>query len=282
MTRLVLAGLVVASLACGSVRVAFPTGAGVPEPEAIARWWAATQTCKNASSYSAEIRIGGKVGTEKLRSGTLQGAMTRDGGIRLLAVAPVGAPIFVLAGTTERATLTLPREKRFITAATADIVWALIGLRLTPIDWLDLATGCVTSAPADSGERLGKSLFVRLQHNAGRVRLDPEGAAWRIVAGERPDLLIEYRQFQGSWPAAARVASRTDASVFVGLDMTFSQISVNDPALRPQAFVANVPADFLSMTLNELRAIGPLGVEGARPAPTKVSSLAMKAEEANR
>ena len=271
MARLILACTAVASIACGSVRVAFPTGVGVPEPQAIAHWWAATQACKNAGSYSAEVRLGGRVGTEKLRRSTLQGAMTRRGDIYLAAIAPFGAPIFILAGNTGRATLTLPHDQRFITAPTADIVEALIGLRLTPADWLDLMTGCVTSAPAEQGERLGKSVIVSLQHNAGRVRLDPDGAIWRVVAGERPDLLIEYGQFQGSWPAAARVASRPGANPFVSLDMTFSQVSVNDPALRAEAFVVNVPSDFLPMSLGELRSIGPLGSEGAGLHPTEAA-----------
>ncbi len=221
-------------------------------------WWTATQACKGAQTFSAEIQLNGNVGGEKLRRVTLQGAMTRNGEINLLAVAPMGPPIFNLAGRAERATLTLPHDKRVLVAPAPDIVEALIGLRLTPADWLDVLSGCVTGRPASDGVRIGKALIVTLQSGGGRERLDNDGTTWHVVAGERPDLLIEYQQFDGRWPNIAKLSSRPGAAVNVVLNMTISQIFVNTP-LEARVFAPPSTVGFQPMTIEELRSIGPLG-----------------------
>jgi hypothetical protein len=244
----------------------FPDGVRVPEPQAMEHWWNATNACKGAQSFSAEIGVSGNVGTEKLRRVKLQGAMTRKREIYLLAVAPFGAPIFTLSGHQDRATLTLPREKRVLTAPAADIVEALIGLRLGPDDWLDLLSSCVTDRVAGGGFRLeGMPDVMFLDVDAKtRLRLERNGAAWRIVAGKRADLLVEYGEFQGSWPGRVALTTPPGAAVAVDLTMTISQIFVNTD-LSAALFAGETPAGFQPMTLNELRAIGPLG-ESRAPA----------------
>ena len=244
--------------ACAPMRVVFPSGPAVPVANAPQLWWSATEACKGAQTFSAEIHVSGHIGAERLRRVTLQGLMTRRGEIRLLAVAPAGPPIFVLAGTADRATLTLPRERRVTVAPAADIVNALIGLRLAPVDWLDVLSGCVTAGVAADGVNIGGVTIVSIQGGAGRVRLENSGTAWRVAAGERPDLLVEYREFQGRWPNIATLSSRPGASVNVGLNMTINQIFVNTSG-DPRAFTLDVAADFQPMTLDELRAIGPMG-----------------------
>jgi len=257
-TRAGLACVAALACACATTRVAFPAGPSEAAPEAPQAWQTATEACRGAHTFSAEIHVNGRVGAEPLRSVTLQGAMTRNGEMRLVAVAFAGSPIFTLAGRTEQATLTLPRERRALTAPAADIIAALVGIRLTPVDWLDLLSGCVATAPANAGVRIGGATIVTLQADAGRVRLQQDGASWRIVAGDRPDLLVEYREYQGRWPRVARVTSHPGAAVAVSLNMTISQIFVNTPT-QARMFALDVPADYSPMTLDELRAIGPLG-----------------------
>jgi hypothetical protein len=255
------------AVACASApRIVFPAGAGVPEPNGLQLWWDATQGCKGAQTFSAELRLNGKVGTEKLRSVTLHAGMTRKGEIALDAVSPFGSAIFKLAGTAKTATLTLPHDKRVLVAPAADIVEALIGVRLTPDDWLDVLSGCVTSAhPADT-TRVGDVLIMQIERSGGRLRLDRDGAGWRIVAGERRDLLIEYRQFDGRWPSIAQLSSPPGAAVSVALNMTISQIFVNTD-LPTRAFEPPASDGFQPMSLAELRSIGPLGdVRSPRPA----------------
>lgn len=256
--RALLAGTLLVASACAPKVVVFPTGAGVPIPDALQVWWTATDACTGAQVFSAEIQVSGRIGAEKLPRVTLQGAMTRKGEIRLLAVAPAGPPIFVLAGRAEHATLTLPRDRRVLTAPAADIIDALIGLRLSPEDWLNILSGCVTSARPADGVLIGRDTVISMERGAGRVLLRKDGTVLRIVAGERPDLLVEYREFQGRWPSIVTLSSRSVATVNVGLNLTISQIFVNT-AIDPRAFALDVPADFRPMTLDELRAIGPLG-----------------------
>lgn len=251
----------IAAVACAQPRIVFPTGVPTPTAEALAQWTAATEACGGARVFTAEITADGLVGTERLRQVVLQGAMTRGGELRLLAVAPAGPPIFILAGRDERATLTLPRERRVLVAPAADIVAALIGLRLTAMDWLSVMSGCVAPAAAAEGGVIGGVTIVRLADGTTRVRLDKDGRDWRLTAGQRADLLVEYREFQGRWPRALQVSTPAQAPVAVGLSMSISQVNVNID-LSPRAFALDVPADYRPMTLDELRAMGPLGERG--------------------
>lgn len=281
-------GAVVGAACAPAPLVTFPAGAVTPTPEAAAIWQATTAACRSAANYSAEIVINGRVGSEKLRRVTLQGAMTRDGRIRLLAVAPIGGPIFLLAGRAERATLTLPHDHRVLVAPVADIVNALIGLKFAPADWVDVLSGCVggaqdagaeapaytrpagaeapaytrpagAEAPAyrASGGEVGGDIVMSLGPQA-RALLRKSGAEWRVLAGERPEAHVEYRAFLGRWPSDLRLTSSASADVPIDVRMAIGQIFVNTE-LQDRAFVAEVPADFMPMTLAELRAIGPLG-----------------------
>jgi len=250
--------------ACSGARIAFPEGPSVPAPDAVPHWVQASEACVGARTFSAELQLNGHVGDESLRRVTLQVAMTREGAIRLLAVAPVGAPFFTLAGRTDRATLTLPRERRVLVAPASDIVDALVGLKLRPVDWLNLLTGCVASGQAVDGVRVQDATIVALQDHAARVRIEQEGSTWRIVAGERPDLLVEYPEAQGRWPSVARLTSRRGAPLNVMLTMTIGQVNVNLD-IPEKAFVLEVPSDFQPMTLDELRAMGPLSAARSVP-----------------
>jgi hypothetical protein len=258
MLRRVLFVSVLAVAACGPTRVWFPAGPVESAPEAMEAWTAASEACRGASAFSAEVRVNGRVSDQRLRGATLQGLMTRDGGVLLRAVAPVGPPIFVLTGLTERATLTLPREQRVLVAPAADIVNALIGLPLAPLDLLEVLTGCVARGPATDGAKVGSALFVSLQGGAARARLVRAGSTWQVRAGERPDVLVEYGEYQGRWPSMLRLTSRSDAAVAVNLEMHIGQVFVNTPT-NPQAFVPSVDATWQPMTIDELRAMGPLG-----------------------
>lgn len=256
MAAWVLAG---AGMACTAPAVTLPT-AGEPEPQAAALHAAATDACRGAQSFSAEFRVNGTVGAERLRRVTLQGAMTRDGRITLRAVAPVGPPIFVMAGTAARAVLVLPRDHRYVDAAAADIIEALIGLRLTPADWIDLMSGCGAAGAPGPGIRAGRDVVVPVGDD-GRARLHREGATWRLVAAERPDARVDYAQFSGRWPSLARFTSRAGAAVPLALAVTIGQIFVN-AALPPRAFDLPSTSGMDAMSLSALRAAGPLGEKG--------------------
>ena len=244
--------------ACGRPHVVFPAGVGEPVPDTLQVWWAATDACKGAQSLSAELRGHGEVANERLGRFILHSAMTRKGEIRLEAIAPAGPAIFILAGRAERATLTMPREQRVLVAPAAAIVEALIGLKLAPDDWLDILSGCVSSAHPGEGVRVNNVMIMPLERNAGRLRLDREGSGWKIVAGERGSLLVEYGAFLGRWPSVVQLTSRPGAPVNVSVNMAISQVNVNTD-LPAATFVPNASVNYQPMSLAELRAMGPLG-----------------------
>jgi hypothetical protein len=253
--------LIAAAIACAPApRIMFPAGAVAPSAEAVAIWQSASAACRAAANYSAEIVIDGRLGAEKLRRVRLQGAMTRDGRIRLIAVAPIGGPVFVLAGQADRATLTLPHDRRVLVAPVADIVNALIGLKFAPADWVDVLSGCVASVSSPSGGQTGADVVVSLADGA-RALLRKSGAGWRVVAGERAEALIEYRSYLGTWPSAARINSAPSAAVPLSINLEITQIFANS-TLSDKTFTLEVPSGFEPMTLAELRAIGPLGAKG--------------------
>lgn len=268
--KLAIATVIVAgTVACAKVvppRVVVPPGTGTPEPKALDYWWAASNSCRTAQTFSAELKITGRVAGNKLGRATIHSAVTRQDQIRLEAVAPIGGPIFVLAGTARSATLTLPRDKRVLTAPAADIVEALIGIRLTPWDWLDVLSGCVRREAPASGVRIGDAVVLEAGSpnrpaEQGAIVLRPEGAAWRIAGGERVGANVDYQLFAGTWPAKLRINSRAGAPVELDLTIDVSQTFVNTE-FKPAVFQSPASGGFTPMTLAELRAIGPLGDKG--------------------
>jgi len=81
---------------------------------------------------------------------------------------------------------------------------------------------------------------------------------WRIEAGRLPDLTVEYRQIQNGLPRQLRLRSEPGAAPDVDLTLDVSQIEVN-VAVPNRTFVIEGGADAAPMTLEELRAAGPLG-----------------------
>ncbi len=76
--------------------------------------------------------MSGRAGGERVRGRILTG-LEAGGAVRLEAVAPFGAPFFVLAGRNERATLVLPREHRVLKdTGVAEVLERLTGLSLAP------------------------------------------------------------------------------------------------------------------------------------------------------
>ena len=152
-------------------RLPCPPGDGAPAPQGAAAWTQASEACRGARSLSAELRITGHAGPQKLRSATLHGAVTSEDQIYFEMPVPFGAPGFVLAGTGDRATLLLPRDKRVLHARADDIVEALVGLKLGPEQLLAMLAGCVDQSPADFGA--GSLRRAARRDDADRARVSP-------------------------------------------------------------------------------------------------------------
>lgn len=216
----------------------------------------ATGGCADVRTLTAELRMSGRVGGQRIRGRAIVG-VSRPGLVRLEGVAPFGPPAFILVARDARGTLVLPRDNRVLRDAPPEqILQALTGVSLTPDDLRALLAGCLVpgGAPA-GGVRIGDR-WARLDWGGAGdlayVRRD--GASWRLVASARAGLDVEYDDFATGRPG--RIALR--AGQGADLRVTLSQVETN-VTLDRDAFDVTVPAGAAALTLDELRAAGPLG-----------------------
>ncbi len=137
--------------ACAARTPVRPSGAPTPDPTAADAFATATASCKGFRSIEGELSLSGRAGGERVRGRIITG-LDSGGLVRLEAVAPFGAPFFVLAGRNERATLVLPREHRVLKdTAVRDVLERITGLALGADDLRLILSGCLTdnAAPAD-------------------------------------------------------------------------------------------------------------------------------------
>ena len=232
-----------------------PAGAGAPFPEAAAAWTDAARACRSASTYAATIHVHGHAGPDRLNA-TMIGLVTGADEISLTVPVIFGAPAFVLGGTATTATLWLPHDHRVVVARADEIVEALTGLRLTPRALLAIFTGCVgqsqTMVESARYDRLGA-----ITSDDARVFVERDAGGWHITRGVTAGLIVEYRDIQAEWPRSLRVTTPPDRTPAVDLTMTLEQIEVN-VTHPPRDFVVSYARDAVPMTLEDLRAAGPL------------------------
>ncbi len=261
--RLSLAALAAAAVlaaACGPRALALPSGEGEAFAAYREAFDEAARPCRAVRTLTAEISISGRVASQKLRGRATLG-LSAPASLRLEGVAPFGPPAFILVADGLRATLLLPRDHRVLAdAPPAAILGALVGLSLGPADLLALLSGCIVSAPeAEAGRRFG----------ADWARIDLAGGAtaylqrdrqrgWRIRAGTRPLLRVEYGADGGQTPAEARLVAAEGADRPTDLRLALTQVELN-ATLGAEVFAVKPPADAKPLTLDELRQSGPLG-----------------------
>ena len=253
----VVAGAVLAA-ACAAKAPARPAGAAVPDPTAPAAFARATAACTGYRSFEGELSLSGRAGKERVR-GRIVAGLESGGAVRLEAVAPFGAPFFILAGRNERATLVLPRDHRVLTdAAVADVLQRLTGLALGADDLRRIVAGCLADAAAAThGEQWpGGWQRVRVGDDR-RIYLREVGGQPVVVAADYGAWRVDYAAHAGGFPRLVRIRSAREGAD--GIDMTarIEQLQVNT-AIDARAWSVEVPSDADPMTLDELRSIAPL------------------------
>jgi hypothetical protein len=245
---------------CAARRFVVPTGPGTVDTSLAQAYQASVAPCGDLRSLTAEIALSGRVDGRRVR-GTLQVGLTRDGGVRIEAVAPFGAPIFTIAGRADAGTLWLPRSQDVVRAAPAEILEALTGVSLPPSGLFEIVTAC--PAPDDAvvkAERFAEPELARVALRSGaEFWWRPGAAPLRPIGGRRGGAVFEYRAFAGDRPQAVRLGatpgepgpSRAD------LSLTLKQVEAN-VALGDEAFTIDVPAGATALTLGELRQAGVL------------------------
>jgi hypothetical protein len=246
--------------ACAPRVLQLPSGDGEVFPEFQGAFDEASRGCRDVRSLSAELAISGRVGGEKLRGRVLAGIAV-PGRLRLEAVAPFGPPVFILVASGTRATLLLPRDNRVLTGEpAAAILGALVGLELGPDDLLAILTGCVVASPEASAGRRYPGGWARVDFAGGAAAyMGHDGPQWRIRAGRRPGLAIEYGPADGGGLSRVRLqVSAGNGTPASDVRLTLSQVDTN-PQLGPEVFEVKVPRDATSITLADVRSAGPIG-----------------------
>jgi hypothetical protein len=258
------ASLVAASLAnagCAAGHLNLPIGSGIPRPDFAVLFDQATRMCRDVRTITAELSLSGRAGGQRLR-GRVQAGLGAPSAVRLEALAPFGAPLFILAAPSERGTLLLPRDRRVLhDAAVRDILSALVGIELGAADLRAFLSGCLIPDGRPQGGREFPRGWAAINLQDGAVLwLHQANGRWSVAAGETAGLLVEYPQFGAAadTPRELRV-SATARSTAANLDLKIllAQVEINVP-LGAEAFAVTVPPGTAPITLDELRASGPL------------------------
>lgn len=256
--------LLAASLTgCATRGLVLPEGPGEPFQGAIDAFALASADCRGVRTLTAEVSVTGTTAGGKVR-GRLIAGFERPGRVRLEAVAPIGPPVFILAADgadSARTTLLLPRSREVLQGHDVEAVLdALVGLTLAPDDLQAVLAGCVVPDPRPLQGRqfAGGWVCVDLEGHASACMLQESGR-WRIRAGARRGLAIEYDHAEGqpATPGVVRLQSTSGGEAGSSLRLTLSQVETNAP-IADAAFVLKVPAGTASITLAELRQSGPM------------------------
>jgi outer membrane lipoprotein-sorting protein len=245
------------SASCAARSFTPPSDPGMPLPEFVAIHDEVRSACAGVRTFTAELGLGGRVGSERLRGRVVAG-FSRPDGMRLEGVAPFGPPAFILVSQGGDATLLLPRDNAVVRAARPEAVLeALTGLALAPADLQAVLTGCVTGTSRAISATIHRDGWASIETDADAtlyLRRGPDG--WQLRAARRGAWLLEYPGWQGRFPA--RVEIRTgQGRVMVDLSATLAQIETNLD-LDAAAFTVVVPESATSVTVEELRQAGPL------------------------
>ena len=248
------------SSACAPRPIVLPTGPLGPMPDYARAFDEASAPCRGVRTITSELSLSGRAGSEKLRGRIIAG-LERPGSMRLEGVAPFGQPVFIMVTRAGRATLLLPREDRVLAdAPPAAVLEALAGIPLDADDLLAILSGCVSADPHPLQGRTYAGGWSAVDL-AGEVTayLRRDGDRWRIRAGTREKLTVEYTGFDQDHPSRIRLYMAGDASAATAdLTLELSQVDTN-VAIDPKAFSVLVPAGAAPLTLEELRRRGPLG-----------------------
>jgi hypothetical protein len=235
-----------------------PTGASTPLPDA-APVREALAHCGKAEPVTAEIGLSGSAAGQRLR-GTLHAGFAPPDALRLEAVAPFGGPVFLLAGRGGSATLLLPREDRVLRdAAPGAILEAIAGLDVSPADLRAWVVGCPgESAGAASARGYGGD-WVAADLAQGRTAwVSRTTGAWRLAAMTAGPLTVEFADHVDAHPGRLRIR-RAEGPGAAALDIRLGLAQVERGVPLPDAaFTLEIPADAVPITIDDLRASGPL------------------------
>jgi outer membrane lipoprotein-sorting protein len=241
--------------ACAARAPARPSGPATSDPGAEAAFADATRHCAGVKTFTAELRLSGRAGPEKLR-GTLHTGLATPASLRVEAIAPFGQPFFILAGRNNRATLLLPRDDQVLKdAAVPDVLVHLTGLSLSASDLRLILTGCLSEAAQPANGRAYARDWRAVDLDTGIVaylrRVDGRPA---VVAADHGAWRVDYALHRSGFPRQVRIRS---ASGEVDMTAALEQVEINT-AIDARAFDVQVPPTAATITLAHLKSVVPL------------------------
>ena len=245
--------LIVAS--CAARTPPRPTGSAAPDPTAVDAFTQATKQCAGLKTITAELRLSGRAGNERLR-GTLHTGLAAPASLRVEAVAPFGQPFFILAGEANRATLLLPRDAQVLKdAPVEDVLERLTGLALSATDLRLILTGCLSEGASPSNGRTFERDWRAVDLDSGVVAyVRPVNDVPVVVAADHGSWRVDYALHRSGFPREVRIRS---VSGDVDMTAALEQVEINT-AIEPRAFEVQAPADAAPITLEHLRSVVPL------------------------
>jgi len=245
---------------CGAPLMKLPSGPGVPADDGRTLLADATAACSKVSTLSAEIAVSGSVNGSRVRGRLLAGLASPDS-LYMEAPAPFGAPVFVLGASHGDATLVLPRDRRLLEHGRPDdVLGAITGVVLSPSDLRATLTGCVSgdSAPDGAASAVGNDWRVIAGEPTRYLRREGANGSWRLVSVVRKGtngFRADYSNFANDLPRRIRLIA-AEAHRF-DLNLELSQVDINVD-LEPSTFRVTIPPGLQPISLDELRAGGPL------------------------
>jgi hypothetical protein len=240
--------------ACAARLPPRPAGDASPDPSAIQLFTTATSHCAGLQTMTAELGLSGRAGGESLR-GRVHAGLQQGGAIRLEGLAPFGAPVFILAGSNEAATLLLPRDRRVMRGArVADVMERLTGLAIDGDDLRRLLSGCPGGPEASDGRQWRSGWKAVTLPDARTAYLREHEGRWVIAAADVDAWRVDYAEHLNGYPRRVRIRT---ADGGVDLSARLGDLEVNVP-LDAAVFSVAVPPGTESMTLDELKSVAPL------------------------
>lgn len=259
-------GLVALAVACGpTIAVRLPDPArGTRDARGFDTMAALASSCRDQVTATAEVGVSGRAAGHRVR-GTLQIGLSRPDGVRIEAVAPFGAPIFVLASTGDDTTvLVLPREQAYVKGTSvAQVLDALIQVPLTPDDLASALLAC-PRPPADASSSRafpgGEVAAVDASGVTVFARPAPEARVTGMWFGPSPTRALPVAlAFPPGGTAVSRtidVAVGTPSAPSAQLRLKVTGIE-RGVALGADAFAVAIPAGARAIGLDELRRLSP-------------------------
>lgn len=249
---------------CAAGRISLPEGPGTPFPGYAALFETAVFECATTRQWDGLIRLRGRSGGIRINDRVAAG-LAAPGSVRLELRGPFGQVGFILVASPDEATLWLTREGRVLRdVSAADMLEALIGLPFGPDDLRAVLTGCLVPNPQPTaGRSIGEWVVVDLVGGAVAY-LQPVDGEYHLTVGVRDGITIEYDRFRRRTPRLVRLRSLSAdandrARPFIDLEAAFTSVNLNlefpDGAFSAAGLV---PADAVSMTLEDLRRMRPM------------------------